>query len=95
MRCNENLLTDAYGKSILRSYHSMLSPRKREYREHHHTECELSLFLTGSGVYAVHGKELSFGAGDVFLFGSNEALCITEIHADVGLLPIHTKSRLR
>ena len=94
MRCNENLLTNAYGKSILRSYHSMLSPGKREYREHHHTECELSLFLTGSGVYAVHGKELSFGAGDVFLFGSNEAHCITEIHEDFDLLNIHFESKL-
>ncbi len=94
MRCNENILTDAYGRVILRCYHSMLPPGKRAYREHHHTECELSLFLSGSGLYAVNGKTLEFRAGDVFLFGSNEAHCITEIFEDFDLLNIHFESKL-
>ena len=94
MRCNENILTDAYGRVILRSYHSKLPPGKRDYREHHHTECELSLFLSGSGIYAVSGKALEFHAGDMFLFGSNEAHCITEIYEDFDLLNIHFESKL-
>ena len=94
MRCKENALTDRFGGTVLRTYHSMLPPSKREYREHHHTECELSLLLSGSGVYAVHGKEIPFHSGDAFLFGSNEAHCITEIHGDFDLLNVHFESRL-
>lgn len=94
MRCNENFMTDAFGKVILKSYHSKLPPGRREYREHHHTECELSLFLSGRGLYAVHGKVLPFEAGDVFLFGSNEAHSITEIYEDFDLLNIQFESKL-
>ena len=94
MRCNESSMTDTHGKIILKSYHSMLPPGKRDYREHHHTECELSLFLSGRGLYAVKGKVLPFAPGDVFLFGSNEAHCITEIYEDFDLLNIHFESKL-
>ncbi len=94
MRVNEHILKDAYDRVIIKSYRSVLTPQTREYREHHHTECELSIFLAGSGVYAVHGKSYDFTAGDVFLFGSNEPHCITEIHEDMTLLNVHFESKL-
>ena len=94
MRTLEHTLTDAYGRGIIRSYHSVLSPQRREYREHHHTECELSVFFAGSGTYAVHGKEYAFAAENVFLFGSNEAHCITEVTSEMDLLNIHFEPRL-
>ena len=94
MRERELLLTDDYHNVIIKSYHSILSPQTREYREHHHTECELSLFLRGRGVYMVHGRRYEFQAGDVFLFGSNEAHCITEVHESMDLLNLHFESKL-
>ena len=94
MRTNENMLLDDYDNILIRSYHSQLSTGTRSYREHHHTECELSLFLSGRGVYAVHGRTYTFEAGSVFLFGSNEAHCITEIHEDFDLLNIQFEPRL-
>ena len=94
MRCAEYALSDDYGRVIIKSYHSILAPQRREYREHHHTECEISVFLEGAGSYAVHGKEYSFCAGDVFLFGSNEAHCITEVTRPMKLLNIHFEPRL-
>ena len=94
MRTKENILTDDYGKVMIRSYHSMLPPEKREYRAHHHTECELSLFLSGRGLYTLEGRTYRFEAGSVFLFGSNEAHCITEIEEDFDLLNIHFEARL-
>ncbi len=94
MRTNEHILKDTYDRIIIKSYRSMLEPQKREYREHHHTECELSVFLSGRGVYSVQGREYEFRAGDVFLFGSNEAHCITEIHEPMDLLNIHFESKL-
>ncbi len=70
----------------IRSYHSILSPRKRPYNAHHHTECELSVFLAGEGIYTVEKKEYRFRAGDVFLFASDEEHCITEIDTEMELL---------
>ena len=67
MRCEELILTDDANRVTIRSYHSRLSPGKREYREHHHTECELSVFLSGRGIYEVHGRRYEFGAGDVYI----------------------------
>ena len=70
----------------IRSYHSILSPQRRPYSAHHHTECELSVFLAGEGIYTVGKSEYRFHAGDVFLFASDEEHCITEIHEKMDLL---------
>ena len=94
MRIHEATLTDAHHHTIIRSYHSLLSPGTRAYREHHHTECELSLFLSGRGLYTVHGRTYEFHAGSVFLFGSNEAHCITDIYEEFDLLNIQFEPRL-
>ncbi len=94
MRCHEHILTDSSHHMMIKSYHSILSPQKREYREHHHTECEISIFLSGKGIYVVHGKPYEFCPGDVFLFGSNEAHCITEVHEAMDLLNIHFEPKL-
>ncbi|MBQ8357029.1 MAG: helix-turn-helix domain-containing protein [Clostridia bacterium] len=60
-------------------FHTAVPPGQRNYREHFHTECEISFLLGGAGTYLVDGKEYAFRRGDVLLFGSNEAHCITEI----------------
>jgi AraC-like DNA-binding protein len=70
----------------IRSYHSILSPQKRPYSAHHHTQCELSVFLSGEGIYTVEKKEYRFHAGDVFLFASDEEHCITDIYEEMEIL---------
>lgn len=70
----------------IRSYHSILSPQKRPYSAHHHTQCELSVFLKGEGIYTVGKTEYRFRAGDVFMFASDEEHCITEIRTEMDLL---------
>ena len=70
----------------IRSYHSILSPQKRPYSAHHHTQCELSVFLSGEGIYTVGKNKYKFRAGDVFLFASDEEHCITEIYEEMELL---------
>ena len=94
MRERENTLTDDYGNVVIRCYHSILPAGTRAYRAHHHTECELSVFLRGRGVYAMEGQTYPFEAGAVFLFGSDEAHCITEIHEEFDLLNIQFEPRL-
>lgn len=94
MVTNQHILCDNKGNILLKTYHSKVSVGKRTYREHHHTECELSLFVSGNGVYTVDNKSYIFSKGDVFLFGSNESHCITEIHSGLDLLNIHFEPRL-
>ncbi len=94
MRANENILYDSNKKIFLKTYHSIVKPGKRVLREHHHVECELSLIVSGSGIYNVSGAEYSFSAGDMFLFGSDEAHCITDITSSLNILNIHFEPRI-
>ena len=79
MRYNEQILYDSHNKPVLRTFHTTVAPGRRNYREHHHTECELSIFCSGSGVYSLPEKEYKFIKDDVFLFNSDEVHCITDI----------------
>ena len=88
MRTREYSLKETREGSGIRSYHSCLSPQRRPYNAHHHTECELSVFLAGEGIYTVGEKEYRFHPGDVFLFASDEEHCSTAIDRDIDLLNV-------
>lgn len=79
MRYRENVCLDDSGNVILHTYRSIAEPRKNYYFEHHHTECELSLCVSGGGIYATRDRSYEFSEGDGFIFGSNEAHCITDL----------------
>lgn len=94
MISGENILTDSSQNLLIKSFFSDRQPEKRTYRTHHHAECELSLFIHGSGIYRVNEKSYNFRPGDVFLFSSDEIHCITEIYSECRLLNIHFAPRL-
>ncbi len=79
MRFDEFSLICKDNSELLKLFHSTVPSGKRVFREHHHTEFEIALILSGSGIYTVVGKEYSFSKGDIFLFNSNEIHCITQI----------------
>ena len=90
----KNVIYDDKGNEIIKVFHSKVSAGKRIYTEHHHTECELSLFVEGSGIYTVGDKKYEFNKGDMFLFGSDETHCITELYTRTDLLNIHFEPQL-
>ncbi len=94
MRTLEFQLEDGLGRPVIKAYRSVLTARTRAFRAHHHTECELSVFLRGKGIYAMEKKSYPFLAGDVFLFGTGETHSITEIYEDMELLNIHFEPRI-
>lgn len=94
MRICEYQLTDDCERPVIKTYHSVLSARTRPFRAHHHTECELSVFLRGRGIYSMENKCYPFSAGDVFLFGTGETHSITEIYEDMEVLNVHFEPRL-
>ncbi len=89
MKYKESCLTDSHNLPVIKAFFSTVQKGKREYRKHFHPECEISTFLSGSGIYTVGSKKYAFNAGDVFVFSGNEAHCITEIHEEFKLLNIH------
>ena len=93
MRYRENTCFDDSGSAIIRTYRSKAEPRKNYYFEHHHTECEISLCISGGGIYATRDSSYEFSSGDGFLFGSNEAHCITDLES-VELLNLRFEPRI-
>lgn len=94
MKTDHEILLGTQNRPIINVYRSRVRPHKRIYREHYHTECELSLVANGSGKYIVGEREYAFSAGDVFLFGGNEMHFITDIYSDLDLLNIHFEPSL-
>lgn len=79
----------------IKLFHSSVNKGRREYREHHHTMCELSLCLKGSGIYSVRGESIPFESGDLFLFGADEVHCITDVYEEpFEFSVIHFESKL-
>lgn len=94
MRFDELILYDTAGVPYIKTFHSTGSPSRRLYNSHHHTECELSIFIDGEGTYSVRDKEYPFKPMDTFLFGSNEEHCITVIDKEINLLNIQFEPRI-
>lgn len=84
---------DEYKNPVFSAYLSIVPTEKRQKRLHRHTEFEVSLILSGGGVYDTENGVYSFIKGDVFLYSTNEYHCITEITAPRGenltLLNLH------
>lgn len=78
---------------LLRLYYSTAVPSKRPYREHHHTELEISLCTAGRGVYTVKERQYDILPGDIFLFGTYEAHYITDITEEIKLMNLHFEPR--
>lgn len=79
MRLPIDTFTDELGNEIFRIYISTSQPMKRQKRLHRHTEFEISIMLSGAGVYNTNSGDYKFRQGDMFLFSSNEYHCITDI----------------
>lgn len=74
----------------LRLFSSSAEPRKNNVRIHYHTLIEVSLVLSGRGIYKVGDKVYNISKGDIFFFRPNEAHCITDIEKDsMQLLNLH------
>ena len=71
--------TDNYGNPILKIYISTAPVQKRPKTLHRHTEFEISLILSGKGIYNTDLGNFEFSTGDIFLFSTNEYHNITEI----------------
>lgn len=86
MRYGEKHLFDNHNNVVLTAFFSSLPACTREFRKHHHAECELSAFISGTGTYKTTDKTYNFSPGSVFVFSSDEVHCITEATTDCTIL---------
>lgn len=76
--------SDHYGNRIFRVFCSSAAARKNQLRQHRHTEFEISLILSGFGLYRTEKGNYDIQSGDVFLYSTNEFHCISDITPDTG-----------
>ena len=70
--------SDHLGNLIFRVFRSSAAARQNLIRQHRHTEFEISLILSGSGLYRTENGDYDIRSGDIFLYSANEyfsALC--------------------
>ena len=77
-------------QDCIRLFTSNAQARKSNLRIHYHSLVEISLVLSGKGVYKIGDKITSIKEGDVFFFRPNESHCITDIESGgMNLLNLH------
>lgn len=89
-----NEIFDNCNNSIFKIFISTAAARKGVVRQHRHTEFELSLILSGKGIYKTENGNFDIQENDIFLYSTNEYHCITDIFPDgdklyMKLLNIH------
>ncbi len=63
----------------VRTYDSHVRFKHRDFFEHRHIDFEISIIERGSGVYRFKDHDCHFNTGDVFVMGSNQIHCVTDI----------------
>lgn len=75
------ILNDS-GTAVCRMFISTAARRRNSYRNHKHAEFEISLILSGRGVYDTERGKESISPRDVFMYSTGEYHCITDIFGE-------------
>lgn len=70
------------GTTVCRMFISEAARCKNRYRNHKHTEFEISLILKGTGLYDTERGRENICPGDVFMYSTGEYHCITDIFGE-------------
>ena len=57
---------------VFRAVYNTAGDEIRPYFEHRHSELEISVIASGSGIYTCSGVDYDFSSGDVFLHCGND-----------------------
>ncbi len=89
----KNINIDYKSDGLLSVFYSTVSTQSGIFMEHHHTACEITMVLSGSGVYATKSAEFEFKSGDIFFFSTNEFHWIKKLYKSSNFLNIHFEPR--
>ena len=79
--------------SLLTVFRSSLPLYTDIFAEHHHTAFEITMVLSGSGIYSTKTTEFSFSEGDIFFFSTDEFHWIKELNKSAEFINIHFQPR--
>ena len=82
---NENTLVSVFRSS--------LPNEERMFNEHHHTAFEITMVLSGSGIYAIKSTEFEFTSGDIFFFSTDEFHWIKKLDTHTDFINLHIEPR--
>lgn len=82
------------GDVLFKMWHAFAESDKKNFYRHSHSRFEITLVVSGSGIYTTPTGVFLMQPGDIFVFAGNEWHYITEIH-DNGLeiINIHFEPR--
>lgn len=81
---------------VFKIFFSKTEPGQRKHRiEHHHSEFEISLIVSGECQWCVNEKTYHGNQGNIYLFGSNENHYMTEIIGSESLLLLNIRFESR
>lgn len=80
-------------KSPLTIFRSSMPPEKTVFYEHHHTAFEITMVISGSGIYSASHSEFSFKSGDIFFFSTDEVHWLKKLDCRTHFLNIHFEPR--
>lgn len=63
-------------------FDSLKKKKSNQHKNHHHTEMELGLVVSGRGEYVLNGVKYLANEGDLFIVRSNEQHCVPTIYTD-------------
>ena len=87
------LKEDNSSAPLVRVFRSRVGADTEVFSEHHHTACEITMVLSGCGIYATKNAEFDFAAGDVFFFSTDEYHFIKKLGENADFLNIHFEPR--
>lgn len=72
-------VTGSDGVTLLKMWRASVPSGERVLQRHSHICFEITSVNSGGGVYTVGGRQYPMRPGDMFVFGSNEQHCITDV----------------
>lgn len=90
---NNNTALSLEENPLITVFRSALSSEKGMFREHHHTAFEITMVLSGKGVYSTKNAEYDFESGDIFFFSTDEFHWIKSLDTQAEFLNIHFEPR--
>ena len=78
---------------LLTVFRSSLPAKADVFTEHHHTAFEVTMVLSGSGIYSTKSTEFEFSQGDIFFFSTDEFHWIKNLRSGAEFINIHFEPR--
>jgi len=90
---NDNLFMLSPESPLFTVFRSSLPPEKGMFTQHHHTAFEITMVLSGSGIYSTKSTEFDFEGGDIFFFSTDEFHWIKKLYSKAEFINIHFEPR--